>query len=308
MTTEPLITIGMMAHNNGQYLAGAIESVLAQTVGDFELIIADDASLDETPAVIRPYVGDSRVKYYRHEANIGQARNWRFVLEHASAPVFARLEAHAAGADLYRGRWIRIVEGQDRAEPGPKVVARSCSGADAYGEQVRHNTVLPGAMSYRTELVRRVGYPVDELRYMVDYEYALRLLALAEQVVSTDQLLLRYRVHAGNLTAQAQTALGYVAERPILYAACQRHATLNPAVARWLPVLWRALCQEDFSDGLSEAVRRDRMRGYAIMRDAVLRCPEIAQDPKVRIDLWLFRLGLPGYRILRLLHWRRLRA
>lgn len=73
----PVISIGVPVYNGENFLAEAIESVLAQTFGDFELIICDNASTDGTRAICEAYAArDARVRYYRNPRNLGAAANY----------------------------------------------------------------------------------------------------------------------------------------------------------------------------------------------------------------------------------------
>jgi glycosyltransferase involved in cell wall biosynthesis len=77
---EPQISVGMPVYNGEKYLTEAIESILAQSFSPFELIISDNASTDQTDEICRAYASkDNRIKYVRHEVNIGGPRNWNFV-------------------------------------------------------------------------------------------------------------------------------------------------------------------------------------------------------------------------------------
>lgn len=92
--TVPKISIGLPVFNGENFLAGALESILRQTVGDFELIIADNASTDSTEAICRDYAArDPRIRYLRNGTNIGAAANHRLVLSLARAPFF-KWQAH----------------------------------------------------------------------------------------------------------------------------------------------------------------------------------------------------------------------
>ena len=83
------ISVGMPVYNGERYLASAIESVLAQTFGDFELLIADNASTDGTQSICEDYAArDSRIRYTRHDENIGAAANYNFLFARAAAPYF----------------------------------------------------------------------------------------------------------------------------------------------------------------------------------------------------------------------------
>jgi glycosyltransferase involved in cell wall biosynthesis len=76
MQPSPLVSVLMTAYNREKYIAEAIESVLASTYTNFELIIVDDCSKDNTVAIARSYEAkDSRVKVYVNENNMGDYPN-----------------------------------------------------------------------------------------------------------------------------------------------------------------------------------------------------------------------------------------
>lgn len=73
---SPLISILMTAYNRQQFIAEAIESVLAATFQDIELIIVDDCSNDDTVAIAKGYAAsDSRIRLYLNEKNLGDYPN-----------------------------------------------------------------------------------------------------------------------------------------------------------------------------------------------------------------------------------------
>ena len=76
-------------YNAARFLRGAIDSILAQTFGDFELIISDNHSTDDTEAICREFAcGDRRVRYVRQSKNIGAIANFRYVLDGAVGKYF----------------------------------------------------------------------------------------------------------------------------------------------------------------------------------------------------------------------------
>jgi glycosyltransferase involved in cell wall biosynthesis len=85
----PLVCIGMPVRNGEAFLAAALDSLLGQTFGDFELIICDNASTDRTEELCRQYAeADTRVRYVRNDHNIGLQANFDKVLALATAPYF----------------------------------------------------------------------------------------------------------------------------------------------------------------------------------------------------------------------------
>jgi len=86
---RPRVSIGLPVFNGERYINAAIDSILAQTYQDFELIISDNASTDSTPQICRSYVlKDNRVHYYRNKRNLGVAKNFNRVFELSSGEYF----------------------------------------------------------------------------------------------------------------------------------------------------------------------------------------------------------------------------
>lgn len=106
--TAPLISIGMPVYNGERFIHKALDSLLAQSFKDFELIISDNASEDATQQICFEYASkDSRIRYYRNEINIGAVENSINVLELSSGKYFM----FAADHDLYEPNFIsRCVE------------------------------------------------------------------------------------------------------------------------------------------------------------------------------------------------------
>lgn len=122
--TRPRLTIGLPVYNGARFLRAALDSLLGQTFTDFELIISDNASTDETQSIAESYTQrDARIVYVRHPRNQGAASNFNFVVERASGEYFK----WAAADDLCAATFLeRCVDVLDR---DPSVVcchARTC--------------------------------------------------------------------------------------------------------------------------------------------------------------------------------------
>jgi glycosyltransferase involved in cell wall biosynthesis len=86
---KPRVSIGLPVFNGEDYLEEALESILAQTYTDFELIISDNGSTDRTQEICSVYEAkDRRVSTYRNEKNLGAARNFNRVFELSSGEYF----------------------------------------------------------------------------------------------------------------------------------------------------------------------------------------------------------------------------
>jgi glycosyltransferase involved in cell wall biosynthesis len=87
--SRPRVSIGIPVFNGEPFLRETLDSLLAQTYSDFELVISDNASTDGTETICRDYARrDGRIRYYRSEENCGAAKNYRRVFDLSSAPYF----------------------------------------------------------------------------------------------------------------------------------------------------------------------------------------------------------------------------
>ncbi len=89
MNEKPKVSIGFPIYNEEKLLEDKISALLTQTFSDFELIISDNGSTDDTEKICREFANkDSRIKYFRHEKNNGQYWNFQFVLDKATGDYF----------------------------------------------------------------------------------------------------------------------------------------------------------------------------------------------------------------------------
>jgi glycosyltransferase involved in cell wall biosynthesis len=83
------VAIGLPVHNGGNYLAAAIESILAQSYGDFDFLISDNASIDGTEEICQAYAQrDRRIRYIRRTKYVGAAANHNLLVRMADSPYF----------------------------------------------------------------------------------------------------------------------------------------------------------------------------------------------------------------------------
>ena len=129
-----IVSVIIPVYNGARYLPEAVDSLLSQSFGDFELIISDNGSTDETERIARGYAErDPRVRYVRSEVNRGLLWNFRTVLELARAPRFKWM----AHDDICAPEFLRrCMEALD-ADPGIVLCAPSTIDIDEHGDPVR---------------------------------------------------------------------------------------------------------------------------------------------------------------------------
>lgn len=91
MTNEPKVNIAIPTYNRSGLLRLSLDSALSQDHPDFRVTILDNASTDDTEAVVRSY-SDDRINYLKNETNIGQFRNWNRLLEINGSPYLMILQ------------------------------------------------------------------------------------------------------------------------------------------------------------------------------------------------------------------------
>ncbi len=165
----PAITVLMPAHNAGKYIGEAIDSVLSQSFTDFELLIVNDGSTDETEALIEAYT-DTRIVLIRQKKQ-GIAAALNRGLSHARAAYIARFDAD----DICHPDRLRIQYEFAVAHPDYSVIGSAAEYIDAGGQymfrmplaaekhedlQRLHYSVCPfihSTVMYKKEVVRNAG-------------------------------------------------------------------------------------------------------------------------------------------------------
>jgi glycosyltransferase involved in cell wall biosynthesis len=112
MTNEnPRVSIGLPVYNGAEFLAETLDSLLAQTFTDFELIISDNASTDGTGDICRAYAErDPRIRYLRNRENLGAAANYNRVFELSSAEYFKWAAADDLCAPEFLERCVQVLD------------------------------------------------------------------------------------------------------------------------------------------------------------------------------------------------------
>lgn len=209
MPHEPLVTVLMSVHNDARYLPAAVESVLRQSLEDFELLILDDGSTDGSAEYLAR-LADPRVRVVRNERNLGLTRSLNVGLDLARELFLARMDADDVAAPR---RLERQVEFLDR-HPNVGVVGSSRVLIDEAGAVVAHapaaeddaairwkcllgNPLAHPAVMLRLHLLNAHKLRYDErYRTAQDYELWSRLLAVTK-AHNLPEPLLHYRLRDG---------------------------------------------------------------------------------------------------------------
>ncbi|KRC61982.1 glycosyl transferase [Agromyces sp. Root81] len=143
---NPLVSIVIPAYNNADYLAETIDSVLAQTYPNLEVIIADHASTDSTRAVMREYEHDERVTLLDTPGGGGALRNWNRVSQAATGEYLKLV----CGDDLLDPSIVEKQVAALSSTPGAVLAASARDIVDASSRPVIAGRGLPGLLGHHT--------------------------------------------------------------------------------------------------------------------------------------------------------------
>src|SRR5260221_3262529 len=132
---HPTVSIGMPVYNGANYVRRSVQSLLAQDYEDFELLISDNASTDETESICRELAeSDGRIRYFRNETNVGASRNYNKVFRLANGAFF-KWAAH--DDECHRTMLRRCVEVLERAPAQVTMVYPLAEMIDEQGKTLR---------------------------------------------------------------------------------------------------------------------------------------------------------------------------
>jgi glycosyltransferase involved in cell wall biosynthesis len=134
-TQPPKVSIGLPVYNGEKYLANALGSLLKQDFEDFELVISDNASTDNTEAMCREFASkDKRIRYHRNETNIGATGNYNRVFQLSNGEFF-RWASH--DDECHPSHVRRCLEHYKDSPPSTVLVFTKAEIIDGAG-QVKH--------------------------------------------------------------------------------------------------------------------------------------------------------------------------
>ncbi len=107
----PRVSVGLPVYNGENFIKDALDSILAQTFEDFELIISDNASTDGTQQICRQYTSkDQRIRYIRNDGNIGASKNFNQVFELSSGEYFKWIAHDDLCAPEFLERCVEVLD------------------------------------------------------------------------------------------------------------------------------------------------------------------------------------------------------
>jgi GT2 family glycosyltransferase len=281
----PAVSVVIPCFDYGRFLRDAVDSVQKQTFGDFEIVVVDDGSVDETPVVVASLADVRHIRQAHQGLSAARNAGWRSsrgrylvfldaddrLLPHALQVGVEQAQAHSAAA-FVSGHHLII----DAAGVRVARVERPCVTSDHYAALLRANYIgMHATVVYRREALDRFGGFDPTLRACEDYDLFLRMARQAP-VACHPEFVAEYRSHGANMSRDhalmLDTALAVLRRQ-------RRHLRGRPAYAqayREGVAFWR----DTFGRRLMDDVGARVSQGAAWAPTARMLAVLIRRDPR----------------------------
>ena len=213
----PEVSVCIPTYNYAQYIAGCIQSVQAQTYDDWELIVVDNRSSDNTEDVVRAFQ-DPRIRFYKNEQNLGLVRNWNRCMSLATGKYVsilpaddyylprmlersvAMLDAHAESGFTHSS--FHRVDGQGNLIDTKQYweIDWVMPGLDALRRLLLHCYIVPPSVVMRRDCLGRIGGFDETFRYTIDWVMWTRMALKYDVGYIAEPLACERAGHASSVT------------------------------------------------------------------------------------------------------------
>lgn len=230
------ISVLMSVYNDAQYIRGAIESVLKQSFHNWEFIIMDDASIDDTSNIIRDYTKkDKRLKYYKFQTNKGVPTCLNRGIKLSCGDFIARIDSDDLWLDSHKlqkqinfvedhpdcglvGTWTKVIDENDKdlydlKYPTDDSIIRV--------QMLKHNCFISSSVLIRKKIAIKVGLYGITSRPAEDYGLWLKL-GTVSQLFNIPEYMTGYRINPSGISQstykeQIHTSLRVIKENMKFY-------------------------------------------------------------------------------------------
>ncbi len=208
---KPTVSVCMVTYNRADLIGAAIASVQKQRYQDWEMIIVDDASTDDTEQIVAGFK-DNRIHYYKNTVNqdVGRARNT--ALSYVRGVFVAVIDSDDIWLDPEKlGKQVRYLEQKpevalvgtrvvtiDKDGEGLEHLKNPISDKDVRATMLKKNPFVHSSVMFRTQQVLDLGGYDNKLTTAEDYELFLRLGRIGK-LVNLPRYMVGYRIHQGNI-------------------------------------------------------------------------------------------------------------
>ncbi|CUU38338.1 succinoglycan biosynthesis protein ExoO [Armatimonadetes bacterium DC] len=283
----PKVSIITPTYNVEPYIAQCIESVLAQTLEDWELILVDDASTDGTVAVIERYLDDPRIRLFCNEQNMGAGYTRNRALENATGEWLAMVDSDDWIAPQRLERLVQfaeefhadmVVDLLQEVAPNGKLLQVFWSTFGKNPSRPRYYTLYEairyhagGQPVIRHAFVQQHGIRfVPQIRKSQDYAFYMEILIKGARFAVLPEPMYYYRVRPGSITSTYSRRKAIEQNRLSLeYLKSLPEAQRDPRILRLLEAVFHRKVMLSLYPEFADHLKARRWReAFAVSREA----------------------------------------
>lgn len=209
----PKVSVAMCAYNKERFVGEAVSSILSQTFKDFEFVIVNDGSTDNTLEMIKLYSGDDkRVKIINNERNLGLVGGRNATIKEATGEYIAGFDADDISLPERLERQVDFLDrnidvalvgtsGYTLDEDGDilRVISVIEDNDEIQKRLLEANCFIHSSVMFRREVIEKIGGYRDEFEYAEDYDFILRI-AEYSKLHNLSEILCNYRLNRDSIT------------------------------------------------------------------------------------------------------------
>jgi glycosyltransferase involved in cell wall biosynthesis len=223
LKNKPIVSVIMTAYNSEKFILESINSVLNQTNSDFELILINDASTDNTEKIIKKQLKlDKRIKYFKNKNNLGPAASRNFALKKSQGKYIAILDSDDISNPFRHEKQIKFLEDYQSIF----LVASNAEIIDENNKKINILTpitndkklakILPNKnrLYHSSVMFRNDGNTLYREKFIFnhDYDLFLQLLLKGKSIHIMKDVLVKYRKNSTGITSSNYVKQGLFGE------------------------------------------------------------------------------------------------
>ena len=217
-----LVSIAMTTYNGEKYLHNQIDSIIAQSVTDWELVICDDVSTDDTWQILREYTeSDGRIKIFKNQQNLGFKKNFEKAIGLCKGKYIALSDQDDVWAENHLktlleniGNNVMVCSNVQLMTDDGRLIHQNMKSESLWISrdpdfqffQLLHSNYVQGCTTLFKSQLRNLLIPIPDSQDYHDYWFAFRAV-LEGSVLYLPDVLVYYRQHPQNVTGNHKKTL-----------------------------------------------------------------------------------------------------
>ena len=175
---KPLISVIMSVYNDSQNLKSSVDSVLNQDFKDFELLLMDDGSSDESISIMRSYSKDKRVKIFQNDQNLGLTKSLNILLKESKGTLIARQDSDDISISSRFTKQLKYLQQENLDVCGSRAIIKGTTKITpnrSYYLPLKatlkiKNPFIHGSLLIKKSTIEKVNYYDERYYYSQDYK------------------------------------------------------------------------------------------------------------------------------------------